>query len=317
MKRVTEWIWRGVRVCAAGVFTVVLWTLWLGLCITLTLQLYIMVSREPAVPGFVQHRIEQRLEEAGFRLQVARTSFDPSGRILFEDARFSLPEYPEPVITARAVYVELNPWALAVGKFDPRQISITGASVAVPAMLSRSGRAEEIISDLDATVAPTEKQVMVNQFSARVGRVSVSARGAFAIARSHNAKTESLTALVSAQFPKLCREAVTVLEQLEALEDPALHLDLSPNETRGAIVSATLFARGLTLETPLAAHMGELRIFTRLPLFGDAPAASRLELMASDLTLPMATSAHSVRALLIGRFQSGGFKFTPRELQVS
>src|SRR6187549_3700375 len=101
--------------CARCLGAFALWTLWLGLVLALAFQIYIASSRELAVPDFLLRQMERKCADAGLRVSFARTSFDPTGRVLFEDVRFSLPEFPEPIITARALYVSLNPWSLAVG----------------------------------------------------------------------------------------------------------------------------------------------------------------------------------------------------------
>src|SRR5947209_15462266 len=87
--------------------TLVLWSAWLVLVLALFVQLYIATTNELAVPGFVLHRLEQRLADSGLRATFGRTSFDPTGRVLLEDARISLPAFAEPVLSARTVFIHL------------------------------------------------------------------------------------------------------------------------------------------------------------------------------------------------------------------
>ncbi len=311
-------LWTACRLSVQGVWTVALWTLWLALTGLLVVQSYILATNELAVPDFVLRRFERQIAESGLRVTFARTLFDPTGRVLVEEARVSLPEYPDPVLSARAIYVQLNPWSLAIGRFELREIRLTGASVAVPAMLTPSGRTEEIIRDLDAVVVPGEKQIGLPVFSARVGGIALTARGAIALPPpAKPGVPTSLAETVSTRFPPLARQAMTIMAQLEALDSPSLDLDLAPSDTRLALVTASLTARGLNLETPLVAHIGGLHIVTRLPLLGDAPTVTRLELTADELLLPLNASARGVRALLLGRFRPGGYRFEPSELRVS
>src|SRR4051812_47585701 len=107
-----KFFWRISQTAAASLFAFLLWSLWLGLCLVLGLQIYIVSTRELAVPEFVLHRFERRVAEAGLRIAFSRNSLDPRGRVLIENVRVSLPEFAEPVLTARSAYVEFNPWSL-------------------------------------------------------------------------------------------------------------------------------------------------------------------------------------------------------------
>src|SRR5207237_1072819 len=141
-------------------------------------QIYIAFAHELAVPDFVLRRIERDVAETGVRVTFGHSSFDPTGRVLIENAELSLPEFSDPVVRIRAAYVQLNPWAMLVGRFDPRGVRVTGVNASVPAMLSGSGATEEIVHELDATIVPVGRELTISQLSARVAGVAVSAHGA-------------------------------------------------------------------------------------------------------------------------------------------
>lgn len=295
-----------------------LWTLWLGLAVLFVAQLYVMSTSELAVPQFLLRRLERKVAESGLRLTFARTRFDPTGRVLVEEVRLSLPQFPEPVVTARTVYLKLDPWLLALGQFEPRAIQFTGLSVAVPAMLSPSGRAEAIVRDFDGTLLPSRQQIGISQLNGHLADIAVSIRGAVSLAALPRGGAGSpRTEFVATQFPRWCRLATGLVEQLDALENPSLHLELAASDAQGALVDATLIARRLRLTTPLAAQLSDLRVVTHLPLLGEAPTVSHLELDAAEVTLPLEARAENVHAALTGRFQPGGFRFEPGTLRVT
>ena len=313
-----KFLGQGTRFCAACGLSFAVWTLWLGLALLLAVQTYIASTNELEVPAFLLRALEQRLAASGLRATFGRTSFDPTGRVLMEDVRLSLPAFAEPVIAARAIYVQLDPWALAVGKFEPRVLRVVGTSLAVPAMLSRSGRTEDILRDLDAVFVPGKHDVAVAQFSARIAGIAVSAHGAV-----HRPETADHAAplpvadFLARNFPTICRQLSATADQLTALDGPELHLELAPSESRVAIASVTLFARGLNIEGSVPVHLAELRIVTRLPLLGDGPINARLELTGRDLRLPFDATAHGVRALVRGTLRPGQLRFEPLELELS
>jgi hypothetical protein len=101
------------------------------------------------------------------------------------------------------------------------------------------------------------------------------------------------------------------------LDQPALDLDLAPSESRLAIASVTLFARGLKLEQPLALRASGLRAETRFPLFGDSPVTTQLEVTADELLLPFDTTIRNAQVSIRGILRPGQFGFEPLAAELS
>src|SRR5205807_5919795 len=118
MTRIAQFLSRATREVCGALGTAVLWLLWLALGFTLVVQLYVASTNELAVPEFVLRRLEKNLADAGLRATASRTSFDPTGRVLVANLRLYLPQFSEPIISARSVYLELNPWSALLGRFE-------------------------------------------------------------------------------------------------------------------------------------------------------------------------------------------------------
>ncbi len=319
MRRAFQNLWTGTRWCGACAFSFTLWSVWLGLALLLAAQTYIATHQELEVPGFLLRSLEERLAASGVRATFGRTSFDPTGRVLIENVRLSLPAFIEPVISARAIYVRLDPWALVGGKFDPRELRLSGANLAIPAMLSPSGRSEEILSDLDTTLIPHEHTLELAQLSGRVAGISLIAHGAIYLPPHDASRAGSLpiAEFLARHYPAISRQLVAVSAQLTALDQPTLQLELAPSESRVAIARVTLFARGLKLTIPQPVQATGLHVVTKIPLFGDAPVTARLTLTADSLALPFGANALRVHALVQGTLRPGRLQFLPRELDVT
>ena len=110
------------RWAAGGLLTLAFWTFGLGLSLLLVVQLYIACSDQFEMPAFVVHALEQRLAAYGMHASFGRTRFDPTGRVLIEDARVTLPGFDEPLVTASSIYARLDLWALAQGRFEPIEL---------------------------------------------------------------------------------------------------------------------------------------------------------------------------------------------------
>lgn len=307
----------GARAAAGSLLSLALWTLWLGLALLLALQLYILSAAQLAIPGFALRQIEARLAEAGLRATFGRTAFDPTGRILVDNVRVSLPAFPDPVLSAGSVYVRLNPLYLLVGRMEPSEIRIVRASASVPTMLSTTGRPEEIIRELDVTLEPLGRTLVVHQLTARVAGVLVTAHGTIPLPRpADRAASAPLASWLNQNFAAVCRRALALQTQTAQLEAPSLHLELAPSESGALALDVSVLARALQVTQPLALQTGEVRASTRLLFFGNAP-PTHVEVAARDVRLPGGAALRNLRATIYGRFRPGGTEFELREISAT
>ena len=316
MSRWFQFLIQSVRLALSWAGSFVLWTLWLGLCILLAFQIYIVSANELALPDFVLRRLEEKLAESGLRATFSRTSFDPVGRVLLENVAISLPVYAEPVASARAVFIQFNPLMLAIGHVEPLEVRIMGASVAVPAMLSSTGRPVEWVSDLDATLVPGEKAFVIRQLSARVSGVAVSARGTVLLPRRTAAPPANLAAMLTRHFPTAARQALAWSQQVERFENPELQLELAPSESGATSINVTLLARAARLDQPAPVHVTALRANTRVLLLEDVP-TTWIEFSAGEVTVGQDVHIHRVHANIYGRLQANALAFDMREIALT
>jgi hypothetical protein len=304
---------------ASCLVTTALWTLWLGLVLLLGLQAYVASVNELEVPRFLLNAIEDHLAESGVSVAFGRAVFDPSGRILFEKARFKLATFAEPIVTADAIYVRLDPLGLLERRFEPREIRATGADLFIPAMLSPSGRAEKLIENLDAgfSLASRGDEFSVDYLNCHLGAVSLSAHGtinAGTVARSGTAPSLPLAEFISKNYVALSREFSGAEEKLSALDQGVVTAVLIPSDTRGAVVDAELFAAGLRMSKPIDVTASRIRATARFPLLGGAPLMSSASASAESLQLG-ARSASGVRVRVRGILDVDKLTFSPRQLE--
>jgi hypothetical protein len=308
---------QGARFCGQCVLSFACWTLWLVLGLLLAAQIGIAVSHELAVPRFLLRAFEERLAASHVSATFGRATFDPSGSVIVEDLRIALPGLGEPVVRVRATFVELDPWALLTGRFEPRRISATGISLAVPAMLSHSGRTEEILSDLELTCVPGEKEVAIEHLTARVAGIALTMHGAIHFVKKTGAGAAPLplAEYLAKNYPDICRKLVRITAQLAALETPTLQAELVPSETRGATATITIRTPVLKLTSPRAIEAKGVTATTRLPLLGDAPTMAPLQLACDGLEVS-GVSARRVLALVRGSFKPSDLSFRPGTVEL-
>jgi hypothetical protein len=311
----------GARLFASCLLTTAVWTLWLGLILVLGLQVYVASVNELEVPRFLLNAIEGHLAESGVSVAFGRAVFDPSGRILLQKARFKLATFAEPIVTANAIYVRLDPWALLERRFEPREIRATGADLFIPAMLSPTGRAEKLVEDLDASFSMASRgdEFSVDYLNCRLGSVSLSAHGtinAGTVARSGAAPSLPLAEFISKNYVALSREFSGAEERLAALDQGVVTAVLTPSDTRGAIVDAELCASGLHMAAPTAVSAGRVRATARFPLLGGSPLMASAFASAETLQVG-ARSASGVRVRIRGILKVDTLEFSPRELEIT
>jgi hypothetical protein len=310
---------QGARFCGRCVLRLVLWTLWLALSLVLAFEIWIATARELAVPGFVLREFEARLAVSHVQVKFGSAHFDPTGRIVVDDLRVFLPAFAEPVVRSSAAYFEIDPWALTVGRFVPRSLHLTGVNLAIPAMLSATGRADEIVRDLDTTLRLAENELIIDHLTARIAGIAVSARGALHLSPRPATKVEPLPVAdyLSNHYPELCRQLLRVSERLALLDQPELELELTPSNTRGALATVTVVAHGLKLDSPVAAAARGLRLTTRFPLQGSEPVMAPLTLTIEELGLPGGVTVSDIRARLRGSFKPDVYTYSPQEVLLS
>ena len=313
-------LWFACRFCGGCAASFALWTLWLFLGVLLVLQLYVLSVHRLAVPAFLVRALEERLAASRLAVRFDHAAFDPSGRIVAENITLSSPSFSEPLVTARALYVRLDPWALLAGHFDPREVRIADASLFVPALLSPSGRAEPLVSDCTFDLMPRDGIIRLAQFSCHLGGLAVTAHGALRLpAGANTAATGALPLadLFAQNYPPLSRRLAGFTARLAALEEPRLHLELTPSDTHGALVAATLDARALRLDRPWSVQVTGLRAVAQAPLLGKTAGLATLDLAAAGLSLPGRARAQAVRIHLRGVVWPSRPRFVPREIYLS
>lgn len=310
---------RGGKFCAHCAISLVCWTLWLGLSMLLVFQLYIAFAREMPVPGFLLRSLEQRLEASGLKVNFGRTTFDPTGQVLVENLQLVVPSFGEPVADVRAVYVQLDPWALLGGRFEPSRLRASGINLHIPAMLAESGASETLLSHGDLILIPLETGIAVPQFTAQVAGVNLSARGAIDLSSLPGAVGDEnpLARFLTTHYARICRKLTTASQHLTGLRDGRVQLLLRPSPKLGAIANVSLSGSHYERAGAKPFTLGPFRADTRLPLWHQEPFFARITATLHQLDLPGGIHAEQVRTILRTRINNEKLEIKPRRADVT
>jgi len=316
---------RGARLVLEGAIAFGLWALWLGLALLLVAQVFVASTNQLRVPGFVQRALLERLAVSGVHISFGHTLFDPSGRVIIEDAAVTLDGFEEPIATARAIYARIDPWALAARRFEPLEVRVTGMNVRVPAMLSASGRADEIIRDMDGAAFPNGDELSIEYLHCHVGNVAVSAEGTIRLGALPGSRGARLPVadFFARNYVALIRQCAAVVGQISALDQGDLRVRLEPLAGRGAVAHTVLVADGLRLSAPTPLQTGRLRAAGRWSLPVGAPASGEMSVSLTSMDLPgSGASARGIEARinldsLPDGTKAGGLRFAVKSAELS
>ena len=284
---------QAVRALFAGAGSLVLWSFWLALALLLAAQAWIVTSQQLAVPGFILRRLEERLAASGLRLTVGATLFDPTGRILVEDARIHLPAFAEPVVRIGALYLRLDRAALLTGDVVPVEISVTGASFAAPGQLTASGRGEELLSSLDAVLVPGRHEFRLSRLTARSANLIVTAHGVVPLPAAGRAPRLPWSELVVDRFPEICRRVLAWQAELTRVREPGIELTLAPAGTGNLAIRVDALAREIAVNDPFAVTVRDAAVSGTLTFPSEKP-VSNLRVSAREILLPRRARADRV-----------------------
>lgn len=316
MNRASAFARHAVRYAAGALWSFAIWTVWLALLALAAAQVYVASTNELVAPDFLIRGLEARLAQSGINVRFDRTLFDPTGRILLQSPRVFLSGFSDPVVTARAAYVRVNPVLLAIGRVEVRQVRILEGTVSVPAMISPSGRPEPVLRDVDLQLDVGENDLAIRHATGRLGRLLVSVHGLVHTPSERGQPPAALSRELHARFRDFCRLASDLTRRLDVLQEPSLDLTLAPAAEHGVVATAEFDARGLRLLHPYAIDAGPVHVTTRVPLFGPATTLAEVHLAVDSLQLPRGIEARTMNALVRARVQSAGWHVDPVDLHV-
>ncbi len=271
---------RWLKLCGTGtragfsvVGTLLLWTSWLALSVSLVALLVVALARELVVPQWALRRIEQRLAQAGLQATFGAATFDPGGHVLVRDVRVSIRSLQEPVLTAGSVYLEIDPWLLLIREVRVRALELAGAELRVPAMLSPSGQSEALVRDFHTLLRPASQSrgFEVPHLAARIGPLQVHVQGAWLKPRegARRRGLDDWLEHIATQYPRMSRRVAEEIARLPLAPDSRLDVQLQPlPDEQASLITAELLTTsstgGVWLEGLRLENLG-LRVEARWP----------------------------------------------------
>ncbi|HWA26733.1 MAG TPA: AsmA-like C-terminal region-containing protein [Lacunisphaera sp.] len=311
-----SWLRTGLRFCASCVTTVICWAIWLVLAVLLAVLIYVALARDLPVPGFVLRRVEAGLARSGLALQFGRAHFDPKGQILLEDVQVRAKPFEEPLLTCRLLYVRHDFWSVLSGWNLPELIRIEGAALQLPAMLSTTGAAEPVVSDLVAVLRHEGRLWHVDQFAGHLGSLALTVQGEISgLAPKKPGGTPLTLEAIKAAYLRTARHFAQAMHQLDHLDQPSLAVRLQAGEAGNTadflFTSASVRMPG---EQPLV--VGPVVAATQLRLADPGPQTVSIHVMTPRLDRGE-YAAEFVRAILKAEVDTGHFTGRALELQAA
>ena len=278
---------RATRLCGR-VTLLLVWLLLLG---TLWLQLQVATldrlefpgfTAQMQLPGFARQWLEKFAEDSvrngilastGLRAEFGRARFDWTGRLVLDDVRLGVPAFSDPLVTARRVEARLDRWRLSIGEFDLHELRVSGAAIFTRLETNGSQENEALAQQLDFTLRPGNRILLLPYFFGRVGKVAITASGAVALPKTTSDRPLDFSKLIS-EYLQITRRVDREMRGLNLPDSLRLDVVLRPSTAAVGIAELRLFASGLDgppLREWPALSSGPLLLATTLPLASDAP----------------------------------------------
>ena len=319
--------WFVCKRCAHCACSFLVWSVWLVLLAVLGFQIHIAVSRKLDIPPWLLRHLESRSPIKGLRAEAASASVHPAGHFILRDVRLFSDDFADPLLTARVVESSIDPWARLTGSLIPSALTLRGVELRLPAVLAPSGRAEAIVQNLDLTLRIQGREATIDQLSARIANLTLSARGGLTFPKplaTEKPKPAQILEQVLHAYIQALRAVATHAPRLEQLDAPHLALTLKPHPFRLATAQAPLTANAahgpadlLRLGSPTEQIiLGPLTISTTLPLHQPEGWTSRVALHIASATAPGGLLASDVALALTTSF-APNWKPAPHDLTLA
>ncbi|MDI1250630.1 MAG: AsmA-like C-terminal region-containing protein [Lacunisphaera sp.] len=306
-----------LRFCGSCAVTLACWALWLVLAATLAGLVYISLAKELPVPGFVLRRVEANLAKANLVISFGRARFDPTGKILLENVQLRSRQFEDPLVSSRLVYLRRSFWSALAGSPLPDEIRLEGAVLQLPAMLSPSGTAEPLIRDLAVTLRHDHHLWQIDQLTARVGRLTVTARGELVLPPRPAGAAPLALEEITTRYLQLSRRIALGIHRLDPFDDPVLSVHLESPAGLGNTVRLLFTARSVSRPWDQPLQLGALAATTTLRLDGPGARPLRVHVAARSAAWQATATAHTVRAIVSALVVPEEFSLRPLEVQVA
>jgi hypothetical protein len=178
-------------------------------------------------------------------------------------------------------------------------------------MISASGRADEIIRDLDADVLSRRGALSIQYLNCHVGSLALSVAGNLRLGTQPSVRAAPLPVVefLARNYIGLMRRGEGAIGQISALNRPDLSVRLEPATAGGVTVRGILTADAIKLSTPTPLQAGPLRAVGRWSISGSAPVSGEVFLSLANIELPkFGDSARGIDARLDLGFPPGPTK---------
>ncbi|CAM2903784.1 AsmA-like C-terminal region-containing protein [Rariglobus hedericola] len=267
MRRLRQ-AWKVCGWCTRHGFRASLWTTWLLLLAALAGQIHLLSSRRVPVPDPLHQIALRQLAVHGVHFDYDRALMDFYGHVILENVRIGSIKTPAtPLITARSVYVHIDPWLALAGRIEIEEIRVGGLDLHLPPSLSPSGIDEVPVSNIDLGIRPRGRRMELSYFTGYIGRLPVQVSGLFDIPEQQSGDTtpDPTIESITRAWVGVARHAATAQAWLAPVEAPRLHIRL--DETSAAIsIHADSIDVGAFPSSRFAGKLTDIEVRTTLPI---------------------------------------------------
>lgn len=211
------------------------------LLLLLLLQGFLLFGGSIPIPEIALTRVQQELRKHGYRADAASIEFRLPNRAIVRDLQLIESPEAQAVASAELGQIRFSWQKLLRGNFALEEVALDGGALFSPPRLSPTGVRERLVAGVRAVVSPHSEAWKIQNLSAHVENVRVTASGSLPRLPKPEDKVErpDWEMLLEEWLPRIARER----SALRLVEDPHVRLRFDRTSSpRGVAIKAEVWA---------------------------------------------------------------------------
>jgi len=176
-RKAAPFAWRCLSACGSGCCQF-LSIVGVGLLACLvSLLAFALVVDEIPVPAVLLAKLETALAERGLAIKTASYSLSPNGRLVAESPAIVAADFGDAVFSAERASIDIGLPLLLFGRIDVNRVSVANGALLSPAVLSPSGVAEPLLSNIELALESRLAGWKISHAKADFGKARLHASG--------------------------------------------------------------------------------------------------------------------------------------------
>lgn len=208
------------------------------LALQVTVLVWLLPDGRFTLPPSLIERVQDGLKDRGYTVDIKSLEVDLRGYLSADSVNIGLVDISEPLIEIESILVEINPWALLIGRVSPVDLRVLNARAYCPAVYSPSGTREPVVTDFFINAHREGHYWQLKRLHFRSAGIEVVAAGPLPMRfvrrqQSDKPKDKKSREAIHATIQEVCRYLMETTEITKQIESPLVLIQLERETSEG------------------------------------------------------------------------------------